>query len=74
MARGYVDQSIVASTLGERALLREITKRGLTLHRLHRDGRTLRLTGPGVFVTIDGLRSLQFQDLQPVIGPSHGNQ
>ena len=66
MKHGYVDPTIVPSTVGERALLREIVKRGLTLHRLHRDGKSLRLSGHGVWVTVDSLRSLQFADLQPV--------
>lgn len=50
MARGHIDPSIAATTPSERALMHEIARRGLTLPRLHRDGGTLRLTGPGVFV------------------------
>lgn len=60
---GYVDPTITADTKRQRIVLDAIRARGLSLHRLHRDGNTLRLTGPGVFVLVGGLSPLSLTDL-----------
>lgn len=62
---GYIDPSITPSTRREAAVLDAIRERGLVLMRVHRDGKTLRLTGPDVFVLIDSLAPLSLSDLAP---------
>ncbi|WP_144290187.1 hypothetical protein [Ideonella sp. A 288] len=62
----YVDPSVTAETIRERQVLAAIRRRGLSLHRLHRDGRAVRVTGPGVYVTACNLGSVSLSDLAPV--------
>jgi hypothetical protein len=69
MAAGHVDPSITGDTTRQRAVLAEVRKRGLSLHRVHRDGRALRLTGPGVFMTVCDLAALSLSDLGAPSGP-----
>ena len=53
-------------------LLAAIRAKGLNLHRVHRDGKALRLTGPGVFITAAGLGSIAESDLEvPTAGELH---
>ena len=63
---GYVDPRIVPVTQRERALLAEVRKRGLMLHRCHAQGSAVRLTGEGVFVLATRLGDLTMFDLAPV--------
>lgn len=46
----------------ELKLVALIRSRGLTLHRVHRDGRALRLIGPGVHVLVADLAHLTAED------------
>lgn len=62
---GYIDPRITPSTRREAA----IRERGMSLHRVHHDGDTLRLTGPDVFVLADGLAQLSRSDLDPPTEP-----
>lgn len=62
---GYIDPNITPSTRREAAVLDAIRERGLCLHRVHHDGNTLRLTGPDIFVLVDGLAPLSLSDLVP---------
>lgn len=62
---GYIDTGIVAETSRQRAVLEVIRKRGLSLCRVHRDRRALRLSGPGVFLTVADLASISLADLDP---------
>ena len=65
---GHIDSSITAGSKREAAVLDAIRARGLTLHRLHRDGRALRLSGPGIFLTVADLGALSLHDLEPPTG------
>ena len=66
MSRGYIDSSIEPGSVRQGYLLAAIRAKGLTLHRVHRDGKALRLTGPGVFITAAaGLGSIDESDLEP---------
>lgn len=60
---GYIEAGIEANSNREAAMLAAIRARGLSLRRLHRDGKSLRLTGPNIFVTVAGLGHLQLSDL-----------
>lgn len=62
---GYIDPGIVPSNRREAAVLAAIRARGLSLHRVHRDGRSLRLTGPDISILVDGLAPLSLHDLDP---------
>ena len=66
---GYIDPRITPSTRREAAVLDAIRERGMSLHRVHHDGDTLRLTGPDVFVLADGLAQLSRSDLDPPTEP-----
>lgn len=66
MSRGYIDPSIRPTNDRQTKLLELIQARGLTLRRLHRDGRSLRLTGPdGLHLTVADLSSLELSDVTP---------
>lgn len=67
---GHIDPSIRPDTKREGAVLDLIRRRGLSLHRLHRDGRALRLSGPGIFLTVADLGALSFHDLEAPNGPA----
>ena len=62
---GYVDPAISPDGKRQAEVLETIRRLGLTLHRVHRDGRALRLTGPGVHVTVADLGGLSLSDLKP---------
>jgi hypothetical protein len=64
----HVCPSIVPTGRRETELLAAIRARGLSLHRVHRDGAAIRLTGPGVHVIAAGLASLWLTDLAPPSG------
>lgn len=66
---GHIDPSIQPDTKRQAAVLDVIRARGLSLHRLHRDGRALRLCGPGIFLTVADLGALSFHDLEAPTGP-----
>lgn len=68
MAAGHIDPTITAGSRREADVLDAIRARGLTLHRLHRDGRALRLTGHGIFLTVADLGALSLHDLKPPTG------
>lgn len=63
----YVDPTVTASatTRRERQLLELIRRRGLSVHRLHRDGHAVRVTGPGVYLTACSLDSVSITDIVP---------
>lgn len=64
MSQGYVDPSYAPDTGRERDLLAEIRRRGLSLHRLHADGRAVRISGPGgVWVLAAELKNVNVADL-----------
>lgn len=70
MSRGFVDPSITADSVRQSHTLAAIRARpGLSLHRLHRDGTALRLTGPNVHVLVSSLANLSEADLD---APSAG--
>jgi len=62
----WIDPRIVPSTARERVILQKIGRLGLTAHLLHADGRAVRVTGPGVFVTVASLGGISSADLRPV--------
>lgn len=62
-ACSYIDPTIVPTRGVERRMLELARQRGLSLHRLHRDGNVIRVSGPGVYIVCDGLQSLSPQDL-----------
>lgn len=63
MVKGYIDPGITPNSNREAALLALIRTRGLSLHRLHRDGGALRLSGPDIHITVAALSNLQASDL-----------
>jgi hypothetical protein len=70
MTGGYIDPRIVPDTQREHALLAEVRRRGLSAHRLHRDGGAIRVTGGGVWLTVAALRDISPSDLDPVVDAS----
>jgi len=63
---GHIEQSLMPPrTAAERTLFAEIRRCGLSLHRVHADGRAVRVTGPGVHVTVEALHWLKLSDLVP---------
>jgi hypothetical protein len=65
---GYIDPSIVPESGRQTKVIEAARRLGLSLHRVHRDGRALRLSGPGVWVTVADLGALSMTDLKPPAG------
>ena len=64
MSRGWVDPSIKPDTVQQARTLAAIRAYpGASLHRLH--GSALRLTAPGIHLTVANLGSLSVHDLDP---------
>jgi hypothetical protein len=60
----YVDPTYEPSTVHERQVLAAIRARGLNLHRLHADGRAVRVSGPGgIWILAAELKSVSLSDL-----------
>ena len=63
MNGGYIDPHYVPDTVREREVLAAIRARGLSLHRLHADGRAVRISGPGVWLLAAELKNVTLADL-----------
>ena len=68
-ATGYVDPSLMpAKSAQEQAIFDLVLHKGLALHRLHVDRKTVRVVGPGVFIVAEGLWLIKPRDLTPFNG------
>ena len=66
---GYIDPSLLpAKSAQEQAVFDQVLRHGLALHRLHADTRAVRVTGPGVHITAEGLWWLKERDFEPFNG------
>lgn len=63
----YIDPTVVAKAITprERQVLAAIRTRGLSLHRIDRDGTAVRITGPGIHITAVTLGTVALADLNP---------
>ena len=68
-AAGYIDPSFLpARTRQEQEVFDQVMRQGLALHRLHADTRAVRVTGPGVHITAEGLHWIKVRDFEPFNG------
>ena len=66
---GYVDPSLMpAKSAQEQAIFDLVLHRGLALHRLHADRKTVRVIGAGVNILAEGLWWIKPRDLTPFNG------
>ena len=64
---GYIDPTLQpARTVQEQTIFDLVIRRGLTLHRLHAGTRAVRLIGPGIHVTAEGLHWIKPADFEPM--------
>lgn len=73
-ATGCIDPSFLpARTRQEQDVFDQVMRQGLALHRLHADTRAVRVTGPGVHITAEGLHWIKVRDFEPFNSEvSHG--
>lgn len=65
--RGFIDPSLLpAKSAQEQAVFDQVIRQGLALHRLHAGTRAVRVTGPGVHITAEGLHWVKARDLEPL--------
>ena len=60
---GYIDPTVMATNPSEQQLLDALRERGFSLHRVHRDGTALRISGPGLFLLLSDLGNARLEDL-----------
>lgn len=65
--KSFIDPHVVASasTPRERQVLDLVRKRNLSIHRIHRDGTAIRISGVGVHITVVALGAVALADLLP---------
>lgn len=64
---GFIDPTLQpARTVQEQTIFNIVAQRGLSLHRLHAGTRAVRVTGPGVHITAEGLHWLKPADFEPL--------
>ena len=60
---GYIDPTVMARNRSEQQLLDAMRERGFNLHRIHREGTALRISGSDLFLLLDDLGEVRLDEL-----------